>query len=49
VETNIPIGRLGIVDDIAHATLLLATNEWMMGKILTVDGEMMARVNMPMY
>jgi hypothetical protein len=43
----IPLGRLGTVEDIAHATLLLATNEWMTGTILTVDGGMMARANMP--
>lgn len=42
-----PIGRFGTVEDIAHATLLLATNEWMTGTILTVDGGMMARANMP--
>jgi hypothetical protein len=43
----IPLGRLGIVEDIAHATLLLATNEWVTGTILTVDGGMLARANMP--
>lgn len=44
---HLPIGRLGTVQDIADATLLLATNEWMTGSILTVDGGMMARANMP--
>ena len=46
-KPHIPVGRLGTVEDIAHATLLLATNEWMTGTILTVDGGMMARANMP--
>lgn len=44
---HLPSGRLGTVADIAHATLLLATNEWMTGTVLTVDGGMMARANMP--
>ena len=41
------VGRLGYVEDIAQATLTLATNEWCTGTILTVDGGMMARSNMP--
>lgn len=44
---HLPSGRLGTVEDIAHATLLLAVSEWMTGNILTVDGGMMARANMP--
>ena len=44
---RIPLGRLGTVEDVAHATLLLVTNEWMTGTVLTVDGGMMARANMP--
>eukprot|EP00956_Cyclotella_meneghiniana_P024489 scaffold49232_cov103-Cyclotella_meneghiniana.AAC.5 len=44
---HLPVGRLGTVEDIAHATLLLAVNEWMTGNILTVDGGMMSRANMP--
>lgn len=44
---HLPVGRLGSVEDIADATLLLATNEWMTGSILTVDGGMTARANMP--
>ena len=42
-----PVGRLGYVEDIAQATLTLATNEWCTGTIMTVDGGMMARSNMP--
>ena len=44
---HLPVGRLGTVEDIAEATLMLATNEWMTGSVLTVDGGMMARANMP--
>lgn len=44
---HLPVGRLGTVEDIAEATLVLATNEWMTGTVLTVDGGMMARANMP--
>lgn len=45
---HLPVGRLGTVEDIANATVILATNEWMSGTVLTVDGGMMARSNMPM-
>lgn len=44
---HLPLGRLGTVQDIADATLQLATNEWMSGTVLTVDGGMMSRANMP--
>ncbi|KAL7525561.1 hypothetical protein ACHAXR_001061, partial [Thalassiosira sp. AJA248-18] len=44
---HLPVGRLGTSEEIAQATLLLATNEWMSGSVLTVDGGMMARANMP--
>ena len=43
----IPLGRLGTVEDVGHATLLLVTSEWMTGTVLTLDGGMMARANMP--
>eukprot|EP00580_Thalassiosira_gravida_P015356 CAMPEP_0201664502 /NCGR_PEP_ID=MMETSP0494-20130426/5949_1 /ASSEMBLY_ACC=CAM_ASM_000839 /TAXON_ID=420259 /ORGANISM="Thalassiosira gravida, Strain GMp14c1" /LENGTH=296 /DNA_ID=CAMNT_0048143279 /DNA_START=338 /DNA_END=1228 /DNA_ORIENTATION=- len=46
-KPHLPVGRLGHVEDIAHATLVLATNEWMSGTVLNVDGGMMARANMP--
>lgn len=44
---HLPVGRFGSVEEIAQATLVLATNEWMTGTVLTVDGGMMARANMP--
>ena len=44
---HLPVGRLGTVEDIADATLMLATNEWMTGSVVTVDGGMTARSNMP--
>lgn len=44
---HLPVGRLGTVEDIAEAALVLVTNEWMTGEVLTVDGGMMARANMP--
>ena len=44
---HLPVGRLGKVDDIADATLMLATNEWMTGSVVTVDGGMTGRANMP--
>jgi len=44
---HLPVGRLGTVEDIAQATIVLATNEWMSGTVLTVDGGMMARANFP--
>ncbi len=44
---HLPVGRLGTVEDIADATLVLATNTWMTGTILTVDGGMTSRANMP--
>jgi glucose 1-dehydrogenase len=46
-KDRLPLNRLGHVDDIAQATLTLLTNDWMTGTILTVDGGMMARANMP--
>jgi glucose 1-dehydrogenase len=46
-KDRLPLNRLGQVDDIAQATLTLLTNDWMTGTILTVDGGMMARANMP--
>ncbi|KAL9189048.1 hypothetical protein ACHAXT_011538 [Thalassiosira profunda] len=44
---HLPVGRLGTIEDIAQATVVLATNEWLSGTVLTVDGGMMARANMP--
>ena len=39
--------KLGTVEQIAHATLPLITNDWITGTIWQIDGGMMARNNMP--
>ena len=44
---HLPVARLGTVEEVSRATLVLAANEWMSGTVLTVDGGMMARANMP--
>jgi len=44
---HLPVGRMGTVEEIGEATVQLCVNEWMSGTILTVDGGMMARANMP--
>jgi 3-oxoacyl-[acyl-carrier protein] reductase len=40
IVTNTPLGRLGTVDDVANATLFLASDEaaFITGQVLTVDG-----------
>eukprot|EP00957_Ditylum_brightwellii_P167530 12752892-Ditylum_brightwellii.AAC.1 len=44
---NLPVGRYGSIEDIAHSVVYLCENEWTSGTILTVDGGMTARANMP--
>lgn len=44
---HLPVGRMGTVEDIAHSVVYLCENEWTTGAILTVDGGMTARSNMP--
>ena len=44
---HLPVGRMGSVEEIGEATVQLCTNEWMTGTILSIDGGMMARANMP--
>ena len=46
-KPHLPVGRMGTIEDIADATIQLCTNEWMTGTILTIDGGMMSRANMP--
>ena len=41
--TSLPIGRVGEVDEIAEAVLLAATNAYLTGQILDVDGGHMIR------
>ena len=40
-------GRMGTVEDVAHSVAYLCENEWTTGTILTVDGGMTSRSNMP--
>jgi glucose 1-dehydrogenase len=44
---NIPVNRVGTVEDVAKATVPLITNEWITGTIWKVDGGMMARGHYP--
>uniref|UniRef100_A0A7S2JUP4 Uncharacterized protein n=1 Tax=Leptocylindrus danicus TaxID=163516 RepID=A0A7S2JUP4_9STRA len=44
---HLPVGRMGAVDDIAEAVAYICSAKWMSGSILTVDGGMTARANMP--
>lgn len=46
-KPHLPVGRMGTVEEIGVATVQLCTNEWMSGTVLTVDGGMIARANMP--
>jgi NAD(P)-dependent dehydrogenase (short-subunit alcohol dehydrogenase family) len=48
-ENKIPLGRYGLVEDIAQATafLLSDASAWMTGQTLLVDGGMIARGNYP--
>ena len=38
LATNLPAGRVGTADDIAHAIWLLLTNGFVTGTVLGVDG-----------
>jgi len=44
---HLPVGRMGTVQECAHAVIYLCENEWTTGTILTLDGGMTARSNMP--
>lgn len=44
---HLPVGRMGHVDDIADAVVYICQAEWMSGTIMTLDGGMIARSNMP--
>ena len=44
---HLPVGRMGTVKEIGEATLQLCINEWMTGTVLSIDGGMMSRANMP--
>lgn len=44
---HLSVGRMGTVRDVAHAVVYLCESEWTSGSILTIDGGMTARMNMP--
>ena len=44
---HLPVGRMGTVEETAHSVVYLCENEWTTGTILTIDGGMTARANMP--
>ena len=44
---HLPVGRMGDVKDISHAVVYLCENEWTSGTVLTIDGGMTARSNIP--
>jgi len=44
---HLPVGRMGSVEEVAHSVVYLCENEWTTGTILTIDGGMTGRANMP--
>jgi glucose 1-dehydrogenase len=44
---HLPVGRMGTVEECAHSVIYLCENEWTTGSIVTLDGGMTARINMP--
>lgn len=44
---HLPVGRMGTTQECAHAVVYLLENEWTSGSILTLDGGMTGRINMP--
>jgi len=44
---HLPVGRMGTVEEVAHSVVYLCENEWTTGTILTIDGGMTGRANMP--
>ncbi len=43
----LPTGRMGTAKEIADAVVFLCESEWISGTVLTIDGGMTARANMP--
>lgn len=44
---HLPVGRMGTVEECARAVVYLCENEWTSGSVITLDGGMTARSNMP--
>lgn len=44
---HLPVGRMGTVEEIASSVVYLCESQWSSGTILTIDGGMSARTNMP--
>ena len=44
---HLPVGRMGSVTDVAQAVAYVCTAPWTSGTVLTLDGGMTARANMP--
>lgn len=44
---HLPVGRMGTVEEVAHSVAYLCESEWTTGTILTIDGGMTGRANMP--
>jgi len=44
---HLPVGRMGNVKEVAHSVIYLCESDWSTGTILTIDGGMTGRANMP--
>ena len=44
---HLPVGRMGAADDVADAVAYVCDATWLSGSVLTLDGGMTARANMP--
>jgi len=44
---HLPVKKFGTVEEVAHSVVYLCESEWTTGTILTIDGGMTGRANMP--